>query len=386
MFISKENKINCYCYILFGLYFIINLSFYGYGVYFLESFKIPYIVIGITIGVSALITSILQPILGRFIDVHHYSWQKILLILNLIIIISVILMSLTQLYILFFALILIASTGMYPFVVNSVFYYESYGIKTNFGVARGFGALTFCIFSFILGFALNDSGVWILLLLTLISSILMIITIFLLPDYGFSQKEQNEKSKSNILTKYPAFALLLISMVMFMTFQNMFECYMIDIIENVGGSVVNVGISNSISSVLEIPVMFLFLKILKRVPAKNLIMIAGIFYILRAFLIFQAHDTFGIYLSQVFQMLTFAIISPATVHFTNEMMEDIDQYEGQALLGSTITIGLIFANFVGGNVLQFYNINILLIILIVLTVIGFVFTFLTNIFKNKHAY
>ncbi|MBO6111370.1 MAG: hypothetical protein J6P12_11050, partial [Methanobrevibacter sp.] len=79
MFISKENKINCYCYILFGLYFIINLSFYGYGVYFLESFKIPYIVIGITIGVSALITSILQPILGRFIDVHHYSWQKILL-------------------------------------------------------------------------------------------------------------------------------------------------------------------------------------------------------------------------------------------------------------------------------------------------------------------
>ena len=39
---------------------------------------------------------------------------------------------------------------------------------------------------------------------------------------------------------------------------------MINIVENIGGNISDVGISNSLASVLELPVMFLFIKILNK--------------------------------------------------------------------------------------------------------------------------
>ncbi|WP_407432479.1 hypothetical protein, partial [Methanobrevibacter sp.] len=66
-----------------------------------------------------------------------------------------------------------------------------------------------------------------------------------------------------------------------------------------------------------------------------------------------------------------------------EIIDDEDQYEGQAFLGATVTIGLIFANFLGGIILQLYDINILLIVLIALTVLDSIFAFSTIFFKNN---
>lgn len=80
----KVNRINIGCYLLFGLLFIIMLTIQGYGVYFLTKLGISYMGIGVTIGISALISSILQPILGRIVDTYHFSWQKILILLNLV--------------------------------------------------------------------------------------------------------------------------------------------------------------------------------------------------------------------------------------------------------------------------------------------------------------
>lgn len=186
----------------------------------------------------------------------------------------------------------------------------------------------------------------------------------------------------HILIKYPIFTLIFIALIFITTFQNLFECYMINVFENIGGNISNVGVANSISSVLELPVMFLFLKILNKVSAKNLIILASIFYVIRSVLIFLAVNPFEIYLSQTLQLVTFAIILPASVHFTNELVDENDQYEAQAFLGATITIGLIFATVLGGDILQFYDINILLLMLVVLTVFGSIFALTTLLFNE----
>ena len=172
-------------------------------------------------------------------------------------------------------------------------------------------------------------------------------------------------------------------MTLMMTFQNIFECYLINIIENIGGNISNVGISNSLASVLELPVMFLFIKILNKVSAKNLIILSSFFYIVRSLIIFFAQNPFDIYVAQVLQIVTYALIAPASVHLTTEIVDEEDQYEAQAFLGATVTIGLIFANFIGGNILQLYDVNILLIVLVALTVLGSIFAFSTLFFKNN---
>lgn len=210
-----------------------------------------------------------------------------------------------------------------------------------------------------------------------------IIVLYLLPYYGFEhQSAGNKDFRKNIFTKYPTFTLILISLVFLMIFQNLFECYMINIIENVGGNISNVGVSNSIAAFLELPVMFFFIKILNKSSAKNLIIISSVFYIIRSLTIVFATDITGIYLSQILQIVTFAIILPASVHFAYDEIDENDQYEAQAYLGSTITIGLIFANFIGGNVLQLYDIHALLIILVILTVLGSIFALSTLLIPN----
>lgn len=381
----ENRKTNICCYLLFGLLFIIMLTVYGYGVYFLKNLGLSYVDIGTTIAISALLASILQPILGRIADTYHYPWQRILLILNLILIISILSMFIlpnNHSY-LMFALMIIASGCMYPFITYSPFYYEHHGIKTNFGVARGFGSLTFTVFALIIGFALRDMNFMVIPLFSLASSIMMMIIICLLPDYGYKDNFEKRDFRKNIFSKYPVFTLFLVSLIFLMTFQNLFECYMINIIENVGGNISNVGISNSLAAVLELPVMFFFIKILDKADAKKLIIIASLFYIVRSIMICFAQDIVIIYLSQILQMLTFALIVPASVHLTNDMIEDNDQYEAQAFLGATVTVGLIFANFIGGNVLQLYGIDVLLQVLVLLTVLGSVFALITLAFNDK---
>ena len=381
----ENRKTNICCYLLFGLLFIIMLTVYGYGVYFLKNLGLSYVDIGTTIAISALLASILQPILGRIADTYHYPWQRILLILNLIVIISILSMFIipNNYSYLMFAVMVIASGCMYPFITYSPFYYGHHGIKTNFGVARGFGSLTFTVFALIIGFALRDMNFMIIPLFSLASSIMMIIIICLLPDYGYKDNFDKRDFRKNIFSKYPVFTLFLVSLIFLMTFQNLFECYMINIIENVGGNISNVGISNSLAAVLELPVMFFFIKILDKADAKKLIIIASLFYIVRSIMICFAQDIVIIYLSQILQMLTFALIVPASVHLTNDMIEDNDQYEAQAFLGATVTVGLIFANFIGGNVLQLYGIDVLLQVLVLLTVLGSVFALITLAFNDK---
>lgn len=382
--LGKANKINMGCYILFGLFFIIFLTIYGYGVYFLSKMGVSYIEIGFTIGISALIASILQLILGRLIDKYSYSWQNVVLILNILIIVCCILMFFIPVgwCTLLFGLIIIFAGCMYPFINSSPFYYENNGIETNYGISRGFGSLTFTVFSLIIGFCLVRANTMILLLFTIASSFLIIITIFLLPDYGMETKSKS-KFEGNILRKYPIFTLMLIALVLFMIFQNMFECYMINILENIGGNVADVGVSNSISAILELPIMFFFIKILDKASAKKLMIVASVFYIFRAVLIFFAANPMDIYISQILQMFSFAIIIPASVHLTNDMLGEENQYEGQAFLGATVTVGLIFANFIGGNVLQNYGVGLLCGLLILLTVFGFIFAVSTLFFNEN---
>ena len=89
MALENKTKINCGCYLLFALFFIIFLTIYSYGVFFLNSLGIPYSDIGLIIGISALFSSILQPLIGRQVDIRHFSWQKLLVFLNIIVIIAV---------------------------------------------------------------------------------------------------------------------------------------------------------------------------------------------------------------------------------------------------------------------------------------------------------
>lgn len=377
MNLAKINKINIYCYALYCLYAIFSLTILGYGVFFLEKLGFSYMEIGLTIGISALVSSLIQPMIGRYADMKQYSWKNILIILTLIMLISSmgIFVAPKSIVIYLFSIMIIVLGCLYPFMNTGVFYYEDHGVDTNFGVSRGFASLSYMIFSAITGVILINHDFMVINVFSVAAAILMLIVLFFLPYYGSNVKvEHTSKSlKNNVLIKYPIFTLIFIAMTLFMMFHNTFLCYMINIFENLGGNITDVSAANSLGALLELPVMFLFYKLLERISAKKLILIASFFYVARSIMIYAAQDTLTIYLSFILHMLTFAIVIPASVHFANEVLDEADTYEGQAFMGSTITIGLIFANLIGGNILHVYDIHLLLVVLVVMTVLGCLF-------------
>ncbi len=388
MFLTEKiNKINLNCWALYCIFAVFTLTIFGYGVYFLTTLGFSYIVIGMTIGISALLSSIIQPLIGRFADIRQYSWKNILIVLNVIMLISSLGIFVVPHYLLIFlfSLMVIVLGAMYPFLNTAVFYYENRGIETNFGVSRGFASLSYMIFSAIVGFILVDkNNVMIINLFTVISAVLMLFLIYSLPYYGSNVdvKNKSKKFKNNVLLKYPIFTLIFISMALFMVFHNIFLCYMINIFENVGGNISDVAAANSIGALLELPAMFLFVKILEKVSVKKLIIIASFLYVVRSLVILTAKDPMGIYISLILHMFTFAIIIPASVHFTDEIIGEEDKYEGQAFMGATLTIGLIVANFLGGHILQLFDVYLLLVSLVIITVLGCIFA-LSSMFVDK---
>lgn len=383
MNLTKINKINIYCWALYCLYAVFSLTIFGYGVYFLQNFGFSYLEIGMTIGISALISSVIQPLIGRFADIKQYSWKNILILLAIIMLGSSLILFIAPnfLRIFSFAMMIIVLGCMYPFLNTGVFYYGYYGIDTDFGISRGFASLSYMIFAAVVGLILINNDVMIINVFTAVAAVLMLLILYLLPYYGsiVSVKKESKKFKNNVLFKYPAFTLVFIAVTLFMIFHNTFLCYMINIFENVGGNISDVSAANSLGALLELPVMFLFFKILEKVSVKKLIIIASLLYVVRSLIILTATDTAGIYLSMIFQMVTFAIITPACVHFADDVVNEEDKYEGQALMGSTLTIGLIFANFIGGNILQLYDVHLLLVLLVIIAVIGCIFSLATLI-------
>ena len=380
-FSNQINKINILCWGLYAIYAIFSLTLLGYGVYFLESLGFSYITIGLTITISALVSSIIQPLIGRFADVRQYSWKNILIILNIIMLLCSLGLFFVPkpLVIILFSIMVVVLGCIYPFLNSGVFYYANRGVKTNYGVSRGFASLSYMIFAALLGFIIVGRNVMIINAFSVFAAVAMLFVLYFHPYYGGNANaEKSSKGfKNNVLIKYPAFTLIFIAVGLFMVFHHIFLCYMINFFENVGGNIADVSFMNSLGALVEIPIMFLFAKILEKVSVRKLILFASICYILRAVVIYTAHDPLGLYLSLILHMFTFAIIIPASVHFANGILDEEDKHEGQAFMGSTITIGLIFANFIGGNILHMYDINLLLIVLLIIPILGTMFSFAT---------
>ena len=378
---NQINKINICCWALYAIYAVFSLTILGYGVYFLESLGFSYITIGLAIAISALISSIIQPLIGRFADVRQYSWKNILIILNVLMLMSSLglFFAPKPLLIILFSIMVIVLGCIYPFLNTGVFYYENRGVETNYGVSRGFASLSYMVFAALLGFIIVGKDVMIINAFSVMAALAMFLVLYFLPYYGSNANalRSSKSFRNNVLFKYPAFTLIFIAVALFMVFHHIFLCYMINFFENVGGNIADVSFVNSLGALVEIPVMFLFAKILERVSVRKLILLASLCYVLRAIVICTAQDPLGLYLSLILHMFTFAIIIPASVHFANDVLDEGDKHEGQAFMGSTITIGLIFANFIGGNILHLYDIHLLLIVLLIIPILGAVFSFAT---------
>lgn len=348
--------------------------------------------VGIIMSIGSILSIIAQPLLATFADQSKkINLKSMIIFLDFILFLLAIylwfipsgLFTTGIIYIFIGSILLSVSSLTYSFAME----YINLDIMINFGLARGLGSMGYSIMAFFIGKATLNYSSSIILPIFASLILLMIITLFTFESASLYSKEtakvqdlknvaiRNAQPKNifSFFQKYKKFSLLLIGFTMLFISHNFINTYHINIIRDLGGNDADMGLSLSIAAAIELPAMIAFSYLLTKIRCSNLLKLSALFFIAKAIVTCIAPNIFVIYLSQILQAGAFALFTPASVYYANDIIDDANKVKGQALLGAaTMGAGGTISNFIGGKILDSYNVTTMLVMGIIASVIGFV--------------
>lgn len=132
-----------------------------------------------------------------------------------------------------------------------------------------------------------------------------------------------------------------------------------------------------LAAMLELPTMAYFNQLCKKVNCGTLIKISIILFFAKHTITYLASDMIMIYLAQILQMGAYALFIPASVHYVNCKVDKGDITKGQSFVTTSMTVSGVFANLVGGILLDTINVSNVLLIGVVMSLIGALIVFVT---------
>ncbi|MCQ2506145.1 MAG: MFS transporter [Lachnospiraceae bacterium] len=379
--------------------------------------------IGVVTASFGLVSAVLQPALGRICDKHpEVTWKKMLLILSVPIFFICILETFFQgkFWGIFCVgtLIFLVNTIM-PFLNAALSDYQGQDIYVNFGIARGTGSFTFAVLAVIIGQISLNFGTKAVSVSGIVVSVLFILVVLSLPckPLNLVSKEtaensekvttesgekaaiessenvtiksgENTASKSKVkiakkageksfIRKYPSFIVMFVAFIFSSTSHNLLGTYLLQFMQSIGGTNDQFGIAIAVQAVVEVPVLFLFAKIVKKISARNLMLIATIGYGCKAVWYALTGSIVMVYFVQITQMISFAIFASASVYYTLKAIKKEDQVTGQAMMTSIMVIGSVLGSLIGGMLIDNFGMRAMLNVNMVIAAIGIVLAFIS---------
>ena len=336
--------------------------------------------VGILLALSNILSAILQPVVAGIIDRQGRLTNRNFIIISVLVILSGALILLFVPGNKAFVFVIYAMIYMIQFVYQPVmtalsFEYQKAGYDIFYGLARGMGSAGFAVTSLFIGGLIAGHGVTVILwtaVLAMVVSVIMIlmfkpldkgVLIFDGEDRGKIGEEKNGRRGGMIsfLQTYPAFSLFLLAIICFFFSHNMINDFMIQIVRHLGGTETELGYSNFLQAILELPVMALIGIVLKRITADKLLVFSGAAFFVKILILVFATGMIHMYISQSFQLFAYAVFIPAGAYYVSNTMEELDQVKGQAFITSAITIGGVFSNLISGVILDNSSITVMLI-------------------------
>lgn len=253
------------------------------------------------------------------------------------------------------------------------------GYPVDYGAARGAGAAASALATLVLGFSLERLGVQILPVFVLAMRML---SMMMLAGYPFLQrtKVQDASNQSCSVTafflRYRWYCVSLCGIALLGMFHAMTENYLIAILRRLGGSSSHVGTALFISSLSAAPVIFSFSAIRKHVRDTTLLKIAAASFLIKSVGFCLAESISSIYLLQLLQMTSYALLAPAEVYYAGARVRRQDMVKGQAFITAAYALGCSAGNFAGGQLLAF-GVSALLAAGVGMALAGTVVIFLT---------
>jgi PPP family 3-phenylpropionic acid transporter len=263
------------------------------------------------------------------------------------------------------------------------------GKSLNFGVARGVGSGAYAVAAYLLGIAAAKSGAVSVPVTLVVIYVVFLVVLLLFPfeKRTKTDAEVSAKSSSNPLhffMKYKRFGAILIGCILLYIGHVLLNNFTFQIVESKGGGSSEMGLAMAISACVELPTMFLFAWLVKKIRCDILFRISGIFLTLKTLGTLLVPSVFSFYVIQILQMAGWALICVAAVYYVNEIMETQDTIKGQAYLTMTYTIGSVLGSLIGGRLIDSSGVNAMLIFATAASFIGMLII-LVSATKIKNA-
>ena len=369
-----------------GLFWCTYCISWSYTACFLTSKGYSSFAVGLVTGLGAISSVILQPVTAALAGkISYLNDKRNAIILKIISLVTAVLimagfpggLSIAVLF-----TVLTAIDASIPSILSTLATsYINSGRYLNYGAARGCGSLTYSVFSLILGILVSRAGTDILMILYIFFGILCIMAIAAFPAKG---KETDSNSVSNkpgkplgsqegtgFLARYPYIISFFAASILLFIGHNIYNIFLINIVNRAGGDSVNLGIALAISACVEIPAMACFVRIENKIPVEKLMIISSIIFTLKAFAATFATSVPAVYIVSFMQIGAFAIFTPGSVYFICKHLSPSDNSLGQALLGScTLGLGGTLGNILGGFIIDRAGITAALVAAAVLSAFG----------------
>ena len=351
--------------------------------------------IGIILAIGNILAVLLQPIMADIADkskkisvfeVGKLSSAFLMVLSSLLFVIKGSCSALSILFVMIVGWLV----ALQPILNALAFKLSETKHKINFGACRSVGSLAYSIITWFLGSLVEKKGAEILPI-TGEFVLLMLLTSLILTKFHFNKASQNDYAKitkesaENIETadipnerinlldfarRNKMFLILNLGVVGVYFSNSILNNYMLQIVENVGGSSTDMGRILSVMAFLELPTLFFFENIRRRFSCQQLLKFSAIAFVIKIALIFLADGVPLIYIAHVFQLVSFALFLPAMVGFTAEKMSPGEAVKGQALYTAMITVSSVFASVIGGILLDSSGAKLMLLAATVITAIG----------------
>ena len=311
---------------LMGSYDIVMGSVTAYSVVFLVAKGFDEFQVGLITSLANLLASFIQPWLGSKVD---RSVRLNLVHVNVLIIIPSLALLIGLLFAqeiflliaIMYTLVLMLQATLMPFMSATGVFLMNNGFKLNYGVCRAVESAAFAVTSTVLGILITRLGHNSILIMAILGySLYLFMLRHLFKHYLkqlFAQHVDNVKlntievalktSEEPFFKKYGHFKYIVFGSFCFFIGHNFINLFMIQIIQNVGGNTENMGNAIALAAIAEMPIMILFTRINRYIPSRFLMMVAGIFFLVKTTLTFTAMTVGGVYLAQVFQILSFGL-------------------------------------------------------------------------------
>ena len=323
--------------------------------------------VGILLATANITSALFQPFIADVIDKKGWLTNRRFIMISCIVILagSLVLRFISDnkaVIFIIYALIYMIQFAYQPVMTALCFEYRKKGCDIVYGLARGLGSAGFAVTSAFMGRAVERHGADLLPTVTVIIMAVSLVAVFFYrpaknieetgTDESSGAKEAAHSMITDFFRAYPAFMLFVIASICFFFAHNMINDFMIQIIRSLGGGETELGYSNFLQAILELPVMALIGFVLRKVSPAKLLVFSGAAFFVKILILIFAQNMVWMFVSQSFQLFAYAVFIPAGAYYVSHTMAENDQVKGQAYVTSAITIGGVFSNLISGIILD----------------------------------